>query len=80
MANLNKAKNPRLHTRIEEERLASEALLCQFIRVADVVLNKEAMQVLSGLGIAPDGRWVLYFTGLYLGICTHALSMDALLV
>ena len=52
------AKNPRLHARIEEDRKASEALLCQFIRVADVCLEQ---------GGNASFEWPRYCTGWSLG-------------
>ena len=61
---LNKAKKPPLIARIEEDKKAIVALLCQFVRVADVCLDQrgnviEWPRYCSGWPLGPLLDWIL---------------------
>ena len=74
---LNQARNPRLKARILAERAASEALVKQYIRIANICLRNGGTVHLNGPGIAPAGRWLCFSPGLLKSCFTQLCSAAA---
>ena len=73
---LNKAKKPPLIARIEEDKKAIVALLCQFVRVADVCLDQRG-NVIEWPRYCSGWSLVHYLIGFCCGFCTQVLLVDA---
>ena len=73
----NRAKYPRLATRINQEQVESAALVEQFIRVATFALTMEGIAASNGHATAQAGHYHQFNHGFWTGTCILPRSMDA---